>query len=149
LLALTKNYVLGSIEGGYYDRYYYDFDILSPPIFNDSKKNAQNDIPSYHTNILKSAVAQSITYHLGGPVTQPSTMFHLRREATVHCRYNSTLYRNNFVTCNVTECLFNIQDDPCETRNIVDQYPRVRKYSTLNLIAGTSCRSGSFKSINV
>jgi len=83
-------------------------------------------VPPYTETILTSAVSQSITYHLGGPVTQPSTMAQLRNEATVSCRFNVSYY--SFVTCNVTECLFDIENDPCETKNIAEQYPRVRKH---------------------
>ncbi|XP_011881604.1 PREDICTED: arylsulfatase B-like [Vollenhovia emeryi] len=126
--AIYKQYKLlrGSIDGGYYDGYYNEFRHSYISYYNDSKKNAQDDTPSYTDIILKSAVSQSITYHLGGPTTQPSTMLQLRRESTVHCGYNFT-YRNNFVTCNVTECLFDIESDPCETRNIVNQYPRIAR----------------------
>lgn len=105
----------GSIENGYYDGYYGDSGMTHDP-------------PPYTDQILKSSVSQSITYHLGGPVTQPSTITQLRREATVHCRPNSTYYsRNVFTTCNVTECLFDIINDPCETRNVAEQYYRIAK----------------------
>lgn len=116
------------MNSGYYDGRYADSDGFNlPPLFNYSRKNTQENL-SYNETILKSAVSQSITYHLGGPVTQPSTMIQLRRQATVHCSLNTTLlYRDHFVTCNVTECLFDIENDPCETKNIVEQYPRVRK----------------------
>ncbi|XP_024878388.1 arylsulfatase B-like [Temnothorax curvispinosus] len=128
--AIYKQYKLlrGSMEGGHYDGYYPDYERnYLPTYFNDSKKTAQEELPPYTETILKSAVSQSITYHLGGPVTQPSTMIQLRREAMVHCRSNSTFYRDNFFTCNVTECLFDIENDPCETKNIVEQYPRVAR----------------------
>lgn len=145
--------ISGSVNSGSYDRRYPDFDGFNlPPLFNYSRKNTQENM-SYNETILKSAVSQSITYDLGGPVTQPSTMIKLRREATVHCSLNATFYRDSFVTCNVTECLFDIENDPCETRNIVEQYPRVRKRSTLNLKmiprAETNYRSKSLKSTNV
>ncbi|KAL0121284.1 hypothetical protein PUN28_008742 [Cardiocondyla obscurior] len=132
--AIYKQYKLlrGSIEEGYYDGHYRDYDIPLPPYYysptyNDSRKYAQENM-TYTTTILKSTVSESITYHLGGPVTQPSTINQLRHEATVTCHrlFNSTFSRNQFVTCNVTECLFDIESDPCETKNIVEQYPRVR-----------------------
>lgn len=83
-------------------------------------------LPDYESIVLKSSVSQGITSHLGGPVTQPSTMKQLRREATVQCRPNTTYFnRHIFTTCNVTECLFDIVNDPCETKNIVESYPRV------------------------
>jgi len=132
--VLTKNYVLGSIENGHYDGYYHYLEKNFPLLFgNNSKKYIQEDMPPYTETILNSAVSQSITYHLGGPVTQPSTMVQLRREATVYCRFNASLY--SFVTCNVTECLFDIENDPCETKNIVEQSPRVRKRLFVKLIA--------------
>lgn len=127
--AIYKQYKLlrGSVNSGSYDRRYPDFDGFNlPPLFNYSRKNTQENM-SYNETILKSAVSQSITYDLGGPVTQPSTMIKLRREATVHCSLNATFYRDSFVTCNVTECLFDIENDPCETRNIVEQYPRIAR----------------------
>lgn len=115
--------VLGSIEGGYYDGYYRDIERLMP---HDHKKSIQEDMPLYTDTVLKSAVSQSITRHLGDPVTQPSTMIQLRREATVNCRP-----RDSFITCNVTECLFDINNDPCETKNIAEQYSRVRQHHVM------------------
>lgn len=103
----------GSVDNGYYDGYY-----------GDSGRTIET--PPYTDIVLKSSVTQSITYHLGGPVTQPSTMIQLRREATVQCRPNMTYYhRHIFTTCNVTECLFDIVNDPCEMKNVADAYPRV------------------------
>lgn len=92
---------------------------------NDPRKSldSQENMPPYTDTVLKSVVSQSITRHLGDPVTQPSTMIQLRRDATVNCRP-----RDSFITCNVTECLFDINNDPCETKNIAEQYSRVRKH---------------------
>ncbi|KAG5322762.1 ARSB Arylsulfatase, partial [Pseudoatta argentina] len=130
--AIYKQYKLlrGSIENGHYDGYHRhdlerSYNILPPFFGNNSRKNIQEDVSSYTETILKSAVSQSITYHLGGPVTQPSTMVQLRNEATVSCRFNVSYY--SFVTCNVTECLFDIENDPCETKNIAEQYPRIAR----------------------
>ncbi|XP_018345852.1 PREDICTED: arylsulfatase B-like [Trachymyrmex septentrionalis] len=130
--AIYKQYKLlrGSIENGHYDGHHrHDFERsynILPPLFgNNSRKNIQEDVPPYTETILTSAVSQSITYHLGGPVTQPSTMVQLRNEATVSCRFNVSYY--TFVTCNVTECLFDIENDPCETKNIAEQYPRIAR----------------------
>lgn len=126
----VKSRLLGSIEGGHYDGYYGDSGRIGP---NDSydkipRKYEQKEAPSYTDTVLRSSVSQSITYHLGGPVTQPSTMIQLRRDATVYCRPNVTYYhKNSFTTCNVTECLFDLVNDPCETKNIAQQYPRVRE----------------------
>lgn len=104
----------GSIDNGYYDGYY-----------GDSGRMIET-LPDYESIVLKSSVSQGITSHLGGPVTQPSTMKQLRREATVQCRPNTTYFnRHIFTTCNVTECLFDIVNDPCETKNIVESYPRI------------------------
>lgn len=116
--------VSGSIEGGHYDGYYGDSGRNIP--IENKKSNEQTEVLSYTDTVLKSSVSQSITYYLGGPVTQPSTMNQLRQEATVYCRPNISYY-NRFTTCNVTECLFDINNDPCETKNIAQQYPRVRK----------------------
>lgn len=88
----------------------------------DPRKIMQEDVPLYTDTVLKSAVSESITRHLGDPVTQPSTIIQLRHEATVNCRA-----RDSFITCNVTECLFDINNDPCETKNIAEQYSRVRR----------------------
>lgn len=120
--AIYKQFKLlrGSIEGGYYDGYYRDIERIMP--MNDPKKSMQEDMPPYTDTILKSAVSESITRHLGDPVTQPSTIVQLRREATVNCRP-----RNSFITCNVTECLFDINNDPCETKNIAEQYARISR----------------------
>ncbi|XP_029052715.2 arylsulfatase B-like isoform X1 [Osmia bicornis bicornis] len=105
----------GSVDNGYYDGYYGDSGITI-------------ETPPYTDIVLKSSVSQSITYHLGGPVTQPSTMMQLRREATVQCRPNMTYYhRHIFTTCNVTECLFDIVNDPCEMKNVADAYPRIAR----------------------
>lgn len=87
----------------------------------DPRKIIQEDVPPYTETILKSVVSETITICLGDPVTQPSTIVQLRREATVNCRS-----RHSFLTCNVTECLFDINNDPCETKNIAEQYSRVR-----------------------
>ncbi|XP_015608392.1 arylsulfatase B [Cephus cinctus] len=80
---------------------------------------------SYNTTrILHSVVADSIRTHLGTPITQPSTMITLRQRATVECHTNSTSPNIfNVSTCNQTECLFDIIHDPCETKNIAQQYP--------------------------
>lgn len=107
--------VRGSVKRGYYDGYH-----------GESGRN--REVPLYNTTrILKSAVSGSISAHLGGPVTQPSAMISLRLQATVQCFANTTYYshpiRNTFVTCNETECLFDIVNDPCEMRNIAKQYP--------------------------
>lgn len=106
--------ISGSLYNGYYDG-----------IEGDSGKN--HKIPTFNsTKILKSAVSMSIQEHLGEPVTQPSTMFTLRLQATVQCRPNSTLLdRYNLASCNSTGCLFDIVNDPCETVNIARSYPRV------------------------
>jgi len=96
-------------------------------VLKNPRKKIEEDTPSYTDTVLKSTVSQSITHHLGGPVTQPSTMVQLRRDATVHCQY--IMYNNSFTTCNVTECLFDIYEDPCETKNIAQQFPRVRNQS--------------------
>lgn len=105
----------GSVDNGYYDGYYGD-------------SGRVIEIPPYTDTVLKSSVSQSITYHLGGPVTQPSTMMQLRRDATVQCRPNMTYFsRHVFTTCNVTECLFDIVNDPCETKNIAESYPRIAR----------------------
>ncbi|XP_011647856.1 arylsulfatase B-like [Pogonomyrmex barbatus] len=129
--AIYRQYKLlrGSFENGLYDGYYNDFERNFIPMFyfNDSKKNIQEIMPRYTETILNSAVSQGVTSFLGGPATQPSTMIQLRHEATVHCRSNATFYRDNFITCNVTECLFDIEIDPCETKNIVEQYPRIAR----------------------
>lgn len=102
------------------------------PIEIRKNNKEQTEVLSYADTVLKSSVSQSITYHLGGPVTQPSTMNQLRQEATVYCRPNISYY-NSFTTCNVTECLFDINNDPCETKNIAQQYPRVRRI-ILNIV---------------
>ncbi|XP_076665852.1 arylsulfatase B [Andrena cerasifolii] len=105
----------GSTENGYFDGYY-----------GDSGRTMES--PPYADLVLKSSVSQSITYHLGGPVTQPSTIMQLRRDASVQCRPNVTYFnRHVFTTCNVTECLFDIVNDPCETKNIAEAYPRVAR----------------------
>lgn len=122
-LDLGRIRVSGSIEGGHYDGYYGDTGRFMP-IEIRKNKNEQTEVLSYSDSVLKSSVSQSITYHLGGPVTQPSTMNQLRQEATVYCHRNISYY-NSFTTCNVTECLFDINNDPCETKNIAQQYPRV------------------------
>lgn len=106
--------VQGTNENGYYDGYY-----------GDSGKTLET-LPTYTDIVMKSTVSESLTYHLGGPVTQPSTMVRLRQDATVQCNANFTYYRRQMLTpCNVTECLFDIVNDPCETRNIAETYVRV------------------------
>ncbi|GAB1869473.1 Arylsulfatase B [Camponotus japonicus] len=119
--AIYKQFKLlrGSIEGGYYDGYYYDIERIMP---SNPRKIIQEDVPPYTDTVLKSAVSESITRHLGDPVTQPSTIIQLRRDATVNCRP-----RDSFITCNVTECLFDINNDPCETKNIAEQYSRISR----------------------
>ncbi|XP_025995487.2 LOW QUALITY PROTEIN: arylsulfatase B [Solenopsis invicta] len=132
--AIYKHYKLlrGSIEGGIYDGHHrdsYDYDRnFKHSFYNDTKwKATQENVPSYTDTIKKSVVSESITHFLGDPVTQPSTIAHLRQEAErVSCQ-TTTTYGNNFFTCNVTECLFDIKADPCETKNIVHQYPRIAR----------------------
>ncbi|XP_076623888.1 arylsulfatase B [Colletes latitarsis] len=105
----------GSFDRGYYDGYYGDSGITLETV-------------PYTDLVLESSVSQDITFHLGGPVTQPSTMKQLRQEATVQCRPNMTYFsRHVFTTCNVTECLFDIANDPCETKNIAESYPRIAR----------------------
>ncbi|XP_032679721.1 arylsulfatase B-like [Odontomachus brunneus] len=125
--AIYKSFKLlrGSIEGGHYDGYYGDTMRYLPIVRKNKSEQIEVHIP-YSDTILKSSVSQSITYHLGGPVTQPSTMNQLRLEATVYC-YRNVSYYNSFTTCNVTECLFDINNDPCETKNIAQQYPRIAR----------------------
>lgn len=130
--GLAKNHASGSIEGGHYDGYYGDSGVIPTSIHGIGRTSERNDMPSYTDTILKSSMSQSITYHLGGPVTQPSTIIQLRREAMVFCRPNITVHRkNSFITCNVTECLFDLVNDPCETKNIAQQYPRVRQLNSI------------------
>ncbi|XP_031833937.1 arylsulfatase B isoform X2 [Nomia melanderi] len=106
----------GSIQNGNYDGYYGD-------------SGRMRDVVPYSEQVMNSAVSQGITYHLGGPVTQPSTLLQLREDAaTLYCRPNMTyIRRHGFTTCNVTECLFDIINDPCETRNIAAGYPRIAR----------------------
>ena len=54
-------------------------------------------------------------------------MFVLRSQATVQCWHNTTIYfdKYNLAPCNVTECLFDIVNDPCEAINIAKSYPKV------------------------
>ncbi|XP_076379038.1 arylsulfatase B [Megalopta genalis] len=108
--------IRGSIENGYYDGYY-----------GDSGRTL--DVLPYSDLVLKCSVSEVIMQHLGGPVTQPSTMLQLRHDATTpHCRPNSTYFRRYpYTTCNVTECLFDIINDPCETKNIAEAYPRIAR----------------------
>ncbi|XP_046825990.1 arylsulfatase B-like [Vespa crabro] len=118
--AIYKRFKLlrGSVEYGHYDGYYGDSGYYD--------KSAE--LPSYAETILKSSVSDSITYHLGGPVTQPSMIVRLRDEATIRCRSNMSYYaRSSFTTCNVTECLFDLESDSCEMNNIASQYPRIVK----------------------
>lgn len=119
--------VQGTIENGYYDGYY-----------GDSGKTLET-LPTYTDIVMKSTVSESLTYHLGGPVTQPSTMVRLRQDATVQCNANFTYYRRQMLTpCNVTECLFDIVNDPCETRNIAETYVRVsNRYEYLYVISAS------------
>ncbi|XP_012275486.1 arylsulfatase B [Orussus abietinus] len=106
--------IRGSVKRGYYDGYH-----------GESGRN--RDVPLYNTTrVLRSAVSRSITAHLGGPVTQPSAMITLRQKATVQCYANATHFiRHNSGSCNETECLFDIVNDPCEIRNIAKEYPRM------------------------
>ncbi|KOX74856.1 Arylsulfatase B [Melipona quadrifasciata] len=105
----------GSIENGYYDGYYGDF-------------GRTLETPPYTKVVLKSIVSQSLIHHLGGPVTQPSTMLQLRRDGTVQCDTNLTYSDRSLLTyCNVTECLFDIVNDPCETKNVAKVYVRIAK----------------------
>ena len=105
------------MKRGYYDGYH-----------GEPERNSH--VPLYNTTkVMRSAVSGSISAHLGGPVTQESAMVNLRLQATVQCFANSTYYsypiRNTFTTCNETECLFDIINDPCEVKNIAKQYPSV------------------------
>ncbi|XP_043275094.1 arylsulfatase B-like [Venturia canescens] len=110
--------VRGSYKQGYYDQYY-----------GESGRN--RDVPEYnYTTVHRSAVASSISAHIQGPMTQPSQMSHLRDQASVICRRSM---RNVFSTCNETECLFDIVNDPCETNNIAKQYPKIVNFLDLYL----------------
>ncbi|XP_014477303.1 PREDICTED: arylsulfatase B-like [Dinoponera quadriceps] len=131
--AIYKSFKLlrGSFEGGHYDGHYGDSGRFVP--IEIKKSNEEVEVLSYTDTVLKSLVSQSITYHLGGPVTQPSTMNQLRLEATIYCRRNISYY-NSFITCNVTDCLFDINNDPCETKNIAHQYVRIVRELDLFLV---------------
>lgn len=85
--------------------------------------------PYNTTRILKSAVSDSIREHLGVPVTQESVMWQLQSQATVLCRANisNTPYvsRYSYISCNASDCLFDLTLDPCETSNIAKNYPKI------------------------
>lgn len=118
--AIYKRFKLvrGSVENGHYDGYYGD----------SGRYDKSIELPSYADTILKSSVSETITYHLGGPVTQPSMIVRLRQEATVVCNANNDNFvKSSFTTCNITECLFDLMNDPCEMRNIAGQYSKISK----------------------
>lgn len=103
----------GSLSRGYYDGYH-------------GESGRHLDIMYNDTLVLGSTVSKSITTYLGGPITQPSAMIPLRNKASVECEgYSGQLRRRNYDTCNETECLFDIVNDPCETKNIARDYPKV------------------------
>ncbi|XP_058803399.1 arylsulfatase B-like [Phymastichus coffea] len=108
--------VRGSLFRGYYDNV-------------ESDTGRGRDVPQYNTTkVLQSAVSDAIRQHLGGPVIQASSMWHLQAQATVLCRPNITnmLYVNRptLTSCNDSECLFDLSSDPCETNNIAKSYPK-------------------------
>ncbi|XP_012262238.2 arylsulfatase B-like [Athalia rosae] len=104
----------GSYSRGYYDGYH-----------GESGRYLEN-LPYNTTLVLGSTVSKSITTYLGGPVTQPSAMVVLRLKASVECSgYSGQLRRGNFDACNETECLFDIVNDPCETKNIAKDYQKM------------------------
>ncbi|XP_076749579.1 arylsulfatase B [Xylocopa sonorina] len=112
----------GSVDNGYYDGYYGNY----------KEKPESLTAYTYTDDVLRSVVSQSM--YLGGPVTQPSTMSRLREEATIHCEVNVTHYHGYaFTTCNVTECLFDVVNDPCETKNVAEAYSRIAKDLNLYL----------------
>ncbi|XP_017883014.1 arylsulfatase B-like [Ceratina calcarata] len=114
----------GTVDNGYYDGYHGDAGILYGRPFDARPLDA----PSYTDLIIKSSVSQTINNYLGGPVTQPTTIARLRQEATVRCYQNSANYhRHVYTTCNVTECLFDTLQDPCETKNVAESYSKIAK----------------------
>lgn len=118
--AIYKRFKLlrGPTEHSLYDVYYGD----------PEKYDKSVELPPYADTIVKSSVSESITYYLGGPVTQPSTIVHLRQEATVTCQLNFSYHlKTSLTACNATQCLYDLENDPCETRNIANQYPRIVK----------------------
>ncbi|XP_066603644.1 arylsulfatase B-like isoform X2 [Prorops nasuta] len=120
------------VEGAIYSRFKLLRGTSDSGLFEDyyGDSGRTQIIMNYTDNILKSSVSQSITFHLGGPVTQPSTMVQLRKEATVDCGPKNTssyYFKSTSIACNTTECLFDIVNDPCETTNIAEQYPRVTR----------------------
>lgn len=104
-----------------------------PLDYRDRNRKTDRNVSFYTDRILGSLALSSISSLLGGPVTQPSTMSRLRNEATVYCTDDSFFTTtNSFITCNVSQCLFDILMDPCERRNLAIQYPAVKKpYSNI------------------
>lgn len=50
-------------------------------------------------------------------------MYKIRYEAEIKdCPKSAT---TTFTTCDVDSCLFDLLDDPCETKNLIDVYPEV------------------------
>ncbi|XP_046604335.1 arylsulfatase B-like [Neodiprion virginianus] len=114
--AIQGRYKLlrGSFNRGFYDGYQ-----------GESGRDMRDVF--YNTSlVIGSAVSKTITTYLGGPITQYSAMIPLRLNASVECTvYPGPFRKSHFDTCNETECLFDIINDPCETKNIARDFPKI------------------------
>lgn len=80
-------------------------------------------LPPYDIElVLKSPVAlavQNITHEL-----VPSEVMKTRAKATLNCTFEDSQSKSECHPLNAP-CLFNIREDPCETNNLANKYPKI------------------------
>lgn len=77
--------------------------------------------PKYNvTNVLTSPAASAIA-NISASVLTATKIKKLRKEATIVCKSLT-----DSSSCTNRTCLFNVDKDPCEIKDISSKYPKVR-----------------------
>lgn len=79
---------------------------------------------SYANSVLSSIVAMTIEdAQVSTEILTANKILHLRQKATISCNEKD----NHIVPCQSSQkpCLFNIINDPCERKNVADDFPDI------------------------
>ena len=80
-------------------------------------------VENYDFHAIKTSRVHDALLQIGRTLPSTQKMKELRKNATISCGNSS----RNF-NCNIHQgCLFNIQQDPCELRNVAQDYPQLVK----------------------
>lgn len=126
-MALIKGnykYISGSTYDGFYDKWLSD---TSEP---DEENRYFAD--HYAQMILASDAGQALkqfsftkTKHNSTDKITDEEINKLRARAKITCNGYKIPVNNSIESCIESPCLFDIEDDPCETTNIADKYPSI------------------------